>query len=106
MKKNLERYWSTFKNLLKFLTIVQVISSEDKTIVITTLLLENNNIKSLLIDIENKKEYIQFLKDKYQRYKHFVKQKNYSHFDNILKISNWFIAKLNNKERTNVNKFN
>lgn len=57
-KKNLERYYLTLKEFSKFLTIIQVISSEDKTIVIITLLLENNNIKNLLINIKNKKEYI------------------------------------------------
>ena len=57
-KKNLERYWLTLKEFSKFSTIIQVISSEDKTIVIITLLLENNNIESLLINIKNKKEYI------------------------------------------------
>lgn len=57
-KKNFERYWSTLKGLSKFLTMIQVTSSEDKMVVMTTLLLEGNDIESLLIDIENKKEYI------------------------------------------------
>jgi len=35
-----------------------VISNEDKAIVMTTLLLKDNDIKSLLINIKNKKEYI------------------------------------------------
>jgi hypothetical protein len=68
--------------------MIQVISSEDKTIVMTTLLLEGNDIKSLLIDIKNKKEYIQILEDEHRRYKHSVKQRNYSHFNDTLKVSN------------------
>jgi len=105
-KKNLERYWSTFKNLSKFLTIIQVISSENKTIVITTLLSEDNNIESLLINIENKKKYIQILKNEYRRYKHSVKQKNYSHFNNTLKISNWSAVELDDRKRADIDRFN
>jgi len=96
----------TLKDLSKFLTIIQVTSSEDKTIVMTTLLLEGKNIKSLLIDIKNKKEYIQILEDEHRQYKHFVKQENYSHFNNILKILDWFVVKLDDEKSINVNRFN
>lgn len=96
----------TLKDLSKFLTIIQVTSSEDKTIVMTTLLLEGKNIKSLLIDIKNKKEYIQILEDEHRQYKHFVKQENYSHFNNILKILDWFVVKLDDEKPINVNRFN
>jgi len=96
----------TLKDLSKFLTIIQITSSEDKTIVMTTLLLEGKNIKSLLIDIKNKKEYIQILEDEHRQYKHFVKQENYSHFNNILKILDWFVVKLDDEKSINVNRFN
>lgn len=96
----------TLKDLSKFLTIIQVTSSEDKTIVMTTLLLEGKNIKSLLINIKNKKEYIQILEDEHRQYKHFVKQENYSHFNNILKILDWFVVKLDDEKPINVNRFN
>lgn len=105
-KKNLERYWLTLKDLSKFLTIIQITSSEDKTIVITTLLLKDNNIESLLINIENKKEYIRILKDEHRQYKQSKKQENYSHFNDTLKILNWLATKLNDKNRINVDKFN
>ena len=72
----------------------------------TTLLLEGKNIKSLLIDIKNKKEYIQILEDEHRQYKHFVKQENYSHFNNILKILDWFVVKLDDEKSINVNRFN
>jgi len=42
----------------KILTIIQIISSKNKIVVIATLLLENNNIENLLINIKNKKKYI------------------------------------------------
>ena len=87
------------------MTIVQVTSSENKTIVITTLLSENKNIESLLINIKNKKEYIRIIEDKHRR-KQFEKQENYSHFNNTLKISDWSAAELDNRKRVDIEEFN
>ncbi len=72
----------------------------------TTLLLKDNDIKSLLINIKNKKDYIQILKDKYRQYKHFVKQENYLHFNDILKVLDQLAIKLNDKKRIDIDKFN
>jgi len=105
-EKNLERYWSTLKGLSEFLTMVQVTSSEDKAVVMTTLLSEGNDIGSLLIDIENKKEYIQILEDEHRRYKHSVEQGDYPHFNDTLKVSDWPAAELDDGERADVDGFN
>lgn len=48
---------------------MQVIFSEDKTIIMTIMLLKGNDIESLLMNIKNKKEYIRILKDEHRRYK-------------------------------------
>lgn len=48
---------------------MQVTFDEDKAIIMTTMLLEDNNIGSLLINIKNKKEYMRILKNEHRHYK-------------------------------------
>lgn len=94
-EKNLERYWSTLKGLSEFLTMVQVTSSEDKAVVTTSLLSEGgNDIGSLLMEIENKKEYIQILEEEHRLYKQALDEGGYCQFDDVEKTKDWPIAEL------------
>lgn len=99
MEKNLERYWSTLKGLSEFLTMVQVSSSEDKAVVTTGLLSEGgNDIGSLLMDIENKKEYIQILEEEHRSCKQALEEGGFCQFDDAVKHTDWPVAELEGNE--------
>ncbi len=99
-EKNLERYWSTLKGLSEFLTMVQVTSSEDKAVVMSGLLSEGNDIGSLLMDIENKKEYIQILEEEQRHYRQQQNEGAHPPFEDVLKIKDWPVAELEGKDRS------
>lgn len=62
-EKNLERYWSTLKGLSEFLAMVQVSFSENK-IVVMTRLMNDQDLGVLISDIENKQEYLEDYKER------------------------------------------
>ncbi len=84
--------------------MVQVTSSEDKAVVMTTLLSEGKDIGSLLMDIENKKEYIRIMEDEHRR-KQSEEQEDYPHSNDTLKASDWPAAELDGGERAGIEGF-
>lgn len=79
--------------------MIQVSFSEDKAIVTTNLLSKNDNdIESLLMNIENKKEYIQILKKKHRSYKQALDENKYCQFDDAMKHKDWFVAEFEDNE--------
>ena len=55
-KKNMERYWSVFKNISEFLTMGQLVSSEMKKAIMTDFL-GGKHIGSLMIEVDEKNCY-------------------------------------------------
>lgn len=48
------------KRLLEFLTIIKIIFNKNKTVIIIDLLVQEYNVKSLIIDLKNKKKKLDF----------------------------------------------
>lgn len=63
--KNMERYWSALKNISEFLIMGQLASSEVKEAIMTDLL-GGKHIGSLMIEVDEKNEYIEKLEDVYK----------------------------------------
>ena len=68
-EKELERHYITLNRLSEFLTVVQVASKEDKALVMDGFNNENN-LGNLMLEIEDKKQYIGNLEEKLKFAKH------------------------------------
>lgn len=67
------------------------------------LLAQGNNIRSLIINLENKKEYIQILEEKHCVYKQTYNKEVYTLFTNNIAKNSWPFAKLENKKYLETN---